>query len=120
LGRQIDAAAPEVVLLPGTSDLEHALATMGALAEIESAIDSYSGAGSLAAYGKSLHGKSGKGGAVRDYASPGGQERLVEDFLGGQKGIYGESVAAALAAAGKVPVFITELFARVDAILAAP
>jgi hypothetical protein len=120
LGRQIDANAPEVVMLPGGGDIEHTLATMNALDEIESAIDGFFGIDSLARYRAALDGQFKKGGAKRDYQSTGWRERLIEDFLASEKGVYGEPVAAALAGADKVPPFVTELLARVDAILAIP
>jgi putative ATP-dependent endonuclease of OLD family len=120
LGRQIDAAAPEIVMLPGGADIEHALATMGALDEIERAIDAHYGAGALASYRNALHGHPKKNAPDRDYQSAGWRERLLEDFLDGEKTTYGEPVATALTRANKTPAFINDLFGRVDAILAIP
>ncbi len=121
LGRQLDANAPEIVMLPGGGSIEHALATMGALDEIEGAIEGFYGAGTLATYRRTLHGQPRRKGAPnRDYQSAGWRERLLEDFLTGEKTTYGEPVAAALSAAKKIPSFITDIFNRVDVILSLP
>jgi putative ATP-dependent endonuclease of OLD family len=117
LDRQITDSSPEIVMLPADCDLEKAVVMTVELDLLETAINAVCGIDYVAEYRKKLDGQAAKGGGTRDYQSAGWRERLLEDILSQHKTDYPEAVALALAAAGKVPSWINELFDRVDRVL---
>jgi putative ATP-dependent endonuclease of OLD family len=121
IGRQV-VPSPDVVVIPGGHSFEAMLVAHGYQAEIELGIDEYFGIGALASYKLRAEGQSyGAGKGLRDYSSPGGQDRLLRDFLIVHKGTYGLAIAKAIIDSGKgLPQPVQDLFALCDAVLAIP
>lgn len=123
LGRSLDHASDEVVMLPqegAGQDFEAFLLGEGFRPELETALGTVLGATGVQDARTSLHGQLRKGGTVRDYQSPGWEERLVHDLLDAHKAAYGRPFAEACCpesppAALKLPTRYRQLLNRADA-----
>jgi putative ATP-dependent endonuclease of OLD family len=121
IGQTLDHAAAEIVLLPNGRDFEAYLIAEGFRHQMEQGIGRFFGQTAMEEFksrndGTKLSGNKG----VRDYHSPGWEERLVHDFVDKHKGTYGAAVAEDIVAAGKVPGQLREFFDRIDKILGRP
>jgi len=122
INKTLGPASPEVVMLPSGAAFEEYLLSEGFRTQIESAIHSSCGADALAEY-RLLHGKPyKKKKGLRDYQSPGWEDRLVLDFMLANKALLGGPIAQAICSemgpqGTQIPSKILELFQRVDKIL---
>jgi hypothetical protein len=112
--------ADEIERLPAGMDFEKAVLAEGLRPHVESAIASFFGATALADHKTNRHGTALSGGGVRDFASAGWEDRLVLDFMGANKGLYGTALASTLVSASIIPNFAKQFFAKVQARLSPP
>ena len=126
LGRAI--TADEVFQIPGHHVFEENLIAEGFHAQVESAISRLHGATALTDFCTHLHGQPKRGGAIRDYQSPGWQDRSLTDFcLEHMKSARGgatiaEEITSAVAAGTQpdIPSAVAGLFLRADTIISWP
>lgn len=119
VGRVLDHTSPEVILLPAGMPFEEYLLSEGLLSQACAAADRHP-EGPLAHYMTTNQGNRRKGGGIRDYSGPKGQELGCLDFLKGHKGTIGALLAAEIAAPGGTtpgagfPPLVREFFTRLD------
>lgn len=117
LGRPMSDASPEVVSLPTGQTWEGFLcADTSRAAALQRAF-----ADDLSDHKSRLHGQRRRGGAVRDYQSPGWEERLLFDWLCSVKGTMNRVIAEQLLGSPPsreaIPDQILRLFRKIDTLL---
>jgi putative ATP-dependent endonuclease of the OLD family len=126
IGRPLQLTSPEVVMLPTESDgfaFEAYLLSEGFESQIQKAIETVFGDSALEEYRIQHQGMKKKGGGTRDYHSDGWKQRLIYDFMMGNKARLGAAVAEEISrevdSSGppKLPVKVLELFNRIDVLL---
>jgi putative ATP-dependent endonuclease of OLD family len=88
----------ELVHLPDGEDFESFLLGAGYSEEIQSGISDACGDDALALWGHHRHGTVRRDGSVRDYQSPGTEDRLVLDYCHDNKALYAAPAARRIVA----------------------
>jgi putative ATP-dependent endonuclease of OLD family len=117
IGRALDRASVEVIMLPPGLDFEEYLVRSGCRGAVERAIEAVEGPGFLTHQRSLLHGQKARGEIVRDYESAGWEDRLAIDLCRAKKTSYGREIAADICGGGTLPPEVDRLLSRLDDIL---
>lgn len=119
LGRTIEEAAPEVVVLRPCTE-EYLLSLPGYRDIVFEVGGAWPDEG-INDWRLRLHGQRARGGVVRDYHSVGWEDRVALDWLRGHKGTVGAPLGRAIVSVReaenrpRLPPLIRDLFDRIDA-----
>jgi putative ATP-dependent endonuclease of OLD family len=115
--RPLTRTSDEIVMLPDGLDFEEYLVVNGYRESVERAIEAVEGDGYIAHQRTLLNGQRMRRDGIRDYDSPGWEERLAIDLCRAKKTSYGRAIAEDICETGARPPDVDRLLHLLDRIL---